>query len=1120
MRRAIIIAFIILLTGTVSYGLDSPHNIANTINCESCHFKDYVFSPFWGANYTPSDIDDTPYNKICWYCHTVTTGGPFIDQEAPYVKTHSSLSTDNGYGDWTVECRVCHDSHYNKQYLYFRNTDPNLLYLARGTVDSFKACTAADLPDCTDGESLITYSGVTDKAGWDYTRWGKKRGEDYRGATICPNINAPFYNYPVISATDTKIRIAGDITAGYIAVGNTFGIVYSQLMKDRIIYTDKGINSQVKFFDNTGLGSFRDGDAIYNGICEVCHTLTNHFRNNGTVNVGGGTDHIPLVATNCTDCHVHTEGFKASCNSCHGSPPVDAGTLVSSPNPTGSATAGVHNTHVSTENIACAGCHYNSVGSGSTHNDAPNPPQDITMGFYNFGTPYQGGTYNGQSVAQYNTTVTNPVTTVTNTGTAGAGDLTCSNVYCHGNYNGSGLNASPVWDDATTAPCGSCHGASNTTVPASGSHARHAASSGINRNYSCILCHKDILGGTGPASYTIADKNQHISGYVDWKFDTTDSRLQGGSETYGIATGTAVPSDGTTPRAYGQCNNIYCHSNVQPDGGTGVPDVYASPAWGGVVNCGGCHNQDGSHSIGPVMDSGSHTMHLSYKFTAFSNYKKCEICHKFGTADITVDECVSCHSENEPTLHANGAVNLIFYTAFTGASAAYNGTAAPGDGYSDCDNTYCHSNGTSVSTGSIPNNSTVNWGTAGPLACNACHENPPAYANGSPKANSHAKHSGYTCNKCHNTTTNDGTTISSKVTHVNRAYNVDQGGGVSFTYSYVVTGGTCSSISCHFNGNATWGGTINCGDCHAVPPATGAHAIHTASTGAAYGDDGFNPTVAIYNFNCGNCHPLDSNKHGDGTIDIELYNALASGFKANNPATASKSGSGNTTVCGDIYCHSDGAASGRIYQPTPQWGGVFAGDRCAGCHGNSPSTGSHSGHVVGIHYQTIYDDDGIGLEAQSGAVGSGAAHGDPNTSTTINCNICHTNTLTKARNRENTICNTCHSGDAASTVIASADLTKTFHINAARDVAFANVTFRSKAQIRDDITTVTELNTYWARQNNYKAAVNSHDSSKNPLAGTASWDGTSCSTTACHNGNSVTWGDSGVSCDSCHTGLP
>jgi predicted CxxxxCH...CXXCH cytochrome family protein len=93
----------------------------------------------------------------------------------------------------------------------------------------------------------------------------------------------------------------------------------------------------------------------------------------------------------------------------------------------------------------------------------------------------------------------------------------------------------------------------------------------------------------------------------------------------------------------------------------------------------------------------------------------------------------------------------------------------------------------------------------------------------------------------------------------------------------------------------------------------------------------------------------------------------------------------------------------------------------------------------------------------------------------------------------------------------------TTHVNGTPDVSFDAAVVNSKAQIRDNITGVPELNNSWTRNNGYKA-VSSYDGSKTA----ASYDaGTkSCSSVACHNGYAVQWGAPNVTCTSCHTSLP
>jgi len=84
--------------------------------------------------------------------------------------------------------------------------------------------------------------------------------------------------------------------------GNRLGI------KQSVKTPNSGIKSVV-FTSVTSTGSFADGDAVYDGICEVCHTQTLYHTNNGS----GFTNHtstgIDYSGTDCTTCHTHANGF-------------------------------------------------------------------------------------------------------------------------------------------------------------------------------------------------------------------------------------------------------------------------------------------------------------------------------------------------------------------------------------------------------------------------------------------------------------------------------------------------------------------------------------------------------------------------------------------------------------------------------------------------------------------------------------------------------------------------------------------------------------------------------------------------------------------------------------------
>ncbi|MBI5665456.1 MAG: hypothetical protein HZC49_10310, partial [Nitrospirae bacterium] len=123
--------------------------------------------------------------------------------------------------------------------------------------------------------------------------------------------------------TSDTLTIQGPVDLSRVAAGNSFAIVYGKLIESTLATPNSG-SKAVKFFNATGTNSFADGDAVYNGICEVCHTQTTHFRGSGA-----GPDqlhaniNLAMGGAKCTMCHTHLEGFSikgasgGGCISCH-----------------------------------------------------------------------------------------------------------------------------------------------------------------------------------------------------------------------------------------------------------------------------------------------------------------------------------------------------------------------------------------------------------------------------------------------------------------------------------------------------------------------------------------------------------------------------------------------------------------------------------------------------------------------------------------------------------------------------------------------------------------------------------------------------------------------------------
>lgn len=796
----VFLSFALAVATASAHTTDAPHNASVGIVCQDCH----------------EDVFNITYtDDMCLSCHTNATGGGYTKNSAPKMLTHSSQNTSSKYGTWSLECRDCHFSSNMDQRLAY----PSSYFVVSGSITS--------VTDNGDGTTTFGYSNAVESlAGWlDYTKWNRKSIGDAangneRGLILYPtsaNLNVSF---EVVSATASTMTVQGSINAtfpGTVVPGSVFTLAYGEFINSQVLGAG-GATRNVKFFQNYMNNSFAFSEAqppstvdpAPDGICQVCHTQTSHWRADGS-----RADH--KSGENCVICHKHEEGFKFSCTSCHNAPPTTGNHARHFDNgDVAFGTTEVQSTP-SAYSFSCGICHM------GTHLNTTTDPRTVEVVFAGVATQ-DGAT--GAAYSAATPSVDDPGKGYTFNYSDGA----CSNVYCHGSYPGSGRNATVNFNTGT-ALCGSCHGASNTDYPVSGTHYLHAGAIGFGYNYSCTLCHKDTLGGSGPGNYTISDKSRHVNGFVDWKFDTSDPRLSQASF-YSIASGTAVPSNGYNPRFYGTCSNVYCHSIAQTSTGgplTGAPGEYVTtPTWdspSGSQTCGSCHKNGSGHNSGSPapMDSGSHTAHLGYTFNTVNNWfagsYKCAICHRYEPQSAgSYNSCDACHTMSSVyERHADGKINVTVDAAF--GTATYNDTSAtpgrPGNGYFSCSNTYCHSNGTSVATLVIPGNVSPVWGSS-TIPCNICHGNPPGYVSGSPKANSHGAHSGETCNICHIDTTTNGTTIANTSNHVNKAYNVnaDAASGVIFTYTFSPTGGSCSNVSCHGGGTAQWGSTLSCKGCH------------------------------------------------------------------------------------------------------------------------------------------------------------------------------------------------------------------------------------------------------------------------------------------------------------------
>jgi hypothetical protein len=327
-RKALgIIATLILLgSGLIAskvLGAGYPHTSEYSVECSSCHFTHNglpgLLPP--GTANPSGTIDETPYNNLCWSCHF--TGGYASGNYA--VINHSSNNTTSGQTyKWSVECIVCHDTHtYEQAQAYPDNA------LFEGNISAF---------------DNITYLTITD----DTANWTP---DQFKGLVVFPDKSKLTRRYKIAGNTTDTLTIDKAMSPSVVQIGNTFIISRSKLLRKEIdrskitynpVQTLTGPDPGTPKLDGP-LGQDVYADGSGNGICEVCHTETKHYRNDGS-----GSDladptgtHANLSrgaggpGTSCTKCHNHSKGFA----------------------------------HDGTNSVGsnCAGCHHSDTGSHAVH---------------------------------------------------------------------------------------------------------------------------------------------------------------------------------------------------------------------------------------------------------------------------------------------------------------------------------------------------------------------------------------------------------------------------------------------------------------------------------------------------------------------------------------------------------------------------------------------------------------------------------------------------------------------------------------------------------------------------------------------------------------------------------
>lgn len=698
-----------------------------------------------------------------------------------------------------------------------------------------------------------------------------------------------------------------------------------------------------------------------------CSTVNCHFEN--LTDVWG----VPAASTYST-----LGATAATCAKCHGAPP--AGT---SPSFTGGV-AGSHAKHDTYfKGIAqCIKCHSDHTAEASKFAHATSAGRRNLVVQLRDPSNASSGSYTGAPLNDY---LPSQATVFG----------TCNTSYCHSNGLAVPSYTAPVWGNAATGACGTCHGANATTVPASTPHAKHVGSTAVYR-YSCAKCHaatvKDTVDSTVFAA--ISSYNLHVNKSRDVNFNAYNP---------------GASYNGTN------CNNAYCHSIGNTNVATSkLPPTYGgslynTPTWSGSVSCNSCHGRSNAQGFPDYTSAsaGSSTANSHYRHVVFKSVG-CVECHYKTTKNGT-----SIRSDIIPSLHVNATTDDVFFNL---SSNNKSGTYAKGVTFKTCSNTYCHSNGNSG-----PAVKLAQWGDKMPTDCTGCHGND--YLSASPiVTGKHRAHlNNYTtlgrsnyfnCVDCHAKTVSGNRTIANQANHVNsfKDYSGVKAGKVA-----TVNSGKCNNVYCHSTGQkaavatfwnmtaSNWYSTrtLDCNGCHgnATPadfaPVAGApnYVNGGATTPTANSHNKHVPGAGIVNSTgCAKCHYR--------TVDAAIANKLRNystlhlnGTRnVNFSVSASLSGvqgrySSTTQQCMNTYCH--GAPK------TPSWGSASL--LCNQCHsadstGFGTVAGSSTTGAHGAHYQVATPPASGTYASMPPGQGSAATA----TLYQFNCTSCHTSPATHA----------------------------------------------------------------------------------------------------------------------------
>lgn len=645
-----------------------------------------------GGNNTTPDWEGT---VTCGDCHGIGNTNTTVPTGGSHVK---HASADNGGRG--LACDVCHGaapsngSHVDGQVkwqldrtsLQIGNAATYKGFSSGSVAGPVPRANAADYGTCAAvycHSNAQTGNGTAAPSSYGNPKWGADNGN-----LNCTSCHA-----------DMAVDTSANATGSHIKHANTT--------------TGMGVPCGYCHQDG-GSGTSRHADAA------VYMNFTSYVNLNSSATYGASTVPVNKIAgsaayTTCSNTFCH--GTRPSpvwgvpgtrCNSCH-----SASTKASDV-----SWAGRHSTHynytslptVYTDTVRdisdansyrfnCAHCHDDNVAK---HSLMPASANSAARVFYGISTAVPASS-SRRGIYSYGTSA-NSKTDFGFKFTAGS----CNTTYCHSNGRGGAPKVTLLnWTTTPAAAgvnCTFCHDGkrtSSTPTTLSGKHDKHMNYStnqfmGRGNGFNCVDCHAQVITNTD--NKTLANKAKHVNAVVNYSGAKANKGLD------------------TSAAKNGECTNVYCHSNGNPNAIV-FTSMTGSKGWNGsyaISTCNKCHGKSNALGYPDYANGGTgagiatanlHPGHLN----GMADTTACSDCHR-----RSIDTLAANKFRPYSTMHLSGGANVVFNTANAkvGSKASQNTVGMQ----VTCSNLNCHGQATPIWGGGKAGS-----GAAGVRTCTKCH---------------------------------------------------------------------------------------------------------------------------------------------------------------------------------------------------------------------------------------------------------------------------------------------------------------------------------------------------------------------------------------------------------------